>query len=151
MSSCYQSCEVLLTKKLWTIFFRILFIGIRWVSVGSLPPRRDLRGSLGNHRTTTSILGEGQRYDPANGRITPSWMELGSAKSSHNLVLMLVSLTSSQLTVNNTISLQIPLCKAFIFWVGITPLRCGLIYTLKPVRYHLLNCVIYAWSLLTGK
>jgi hypothetical protein len=151
MSRCYQSCEVLLTKIFSTKIFRILFIGIRWVSLGSLPPRKALRESLGNHRTMTSILREGRRCGRANGRITPSWMEPGSVKNSHNLLLMLGLPTSSQLSVNSTISLQIPLCKIFISWVGITPLRCSLIYMLKPVRCHLLIFVMYAWSLLMRK
>ena len=123
MSSCYQSCEVLLTKKhLCTNNFRILFIGIRGVSLGSLLPRRTLRGLLGSHVTVISILGERGGSGRANGRITRSWKGPESFRSLHNMLLMSASPTSSQLNVNNIISSQTPLCKALISFLGIIPL-----------------------------
>ena len=56
-----------------------------------------------------------------------------SFKSLHNMLLTPASPTSSQLNVNSIISSQIPLCKIFISILGIIPVRCGLIYMLRPI------------------
>ena len=42
------------------------------------------------------------------------------------------------------------LFKVLLSFLGIIHLRCSLIYMLKPIRYHLLSFVTYAWSLLMG-
>src|SRR5215216_1474581 len=91
---------------------------------------------IGESSDSYSIPGEGRRYDRANGRIIRSWKGPESFKSLDNMLLMSASPTSSQLNVHSIITLEIPLRKVLILFLGIIPLRCSLIYMLKPVRYH---------------
>ena len=139
MCSCYQYCEGLLRKNLWTKNFIILFIGKQVVSLGSLLPRRTPRELSGSHLIVISTPREWWRYGRANGRITRSWKGPESFKSLHNMLLMPASPTSSQLNVNSIISSQTPLFKVLISFLGIILPRCSLIYTLISIRYHLLS------------
>ena len=128
MSSCFQFCEVWLRKISWTKFFRILFIGKRWISLGSLLPRRTPRGLLGSHLTMIFIPRGWQNCGRVSGKIMISWERPESSKSSTNMLLMPASPTSSQLNANNIISSQTPLCKVLISFLGIILLKCSLIY-----------------------
>ena len=133
MSSCYQSCIVLLRKICGLKISEFLFIGIGFISLGSLLLRRTPRELLGSRLTVISIPGGWRKYGHANGRITRSWKRLESCKSLHNMLLMPASPTSSQLNVNSIISSQTSLFTVLLSFLGIILLRCSLIYMLKPI------------------
>ena len=148
MSSWYHFCEVLLRKFCGLINFRILFIEKPWIYLGSLDLRRTPRVLLGSHLIVISILGGWRKYGRVNGRTPHSWKRLEFFRSSHNMLLMPASPTSSQMSVDNTKSSQTSLFKALLSYLVL--MKWVLIYMLKTIRYHLLNFVTYAWSLLMG-
>ena len=113
--------------------------------------RMNIFRKFATKKNSKGVIGESSdsdlhplRYGHANGRTPSSWKRLESFRSSHNMLLMPASPTSSQLNVNSIISSQTSLFKVLLSFLGIILLKCSLIYMLKTIIYHLLNFVPYA-------